>query len=284
MLQKHQLAASAVTGTGKSGRITKRDVLNYLESEKRGDSGISEANLSKTRISRAGQGRIEPLTNMRRTIAERMIQSLGTSAHVLTVMEADMSRVIEHRNAHKQEFAEENIRLTFTAYFIQALAAALYSHPRVNSSWRAEGLFLHSEINIGMAVALGEDGLIVPVIRNTDTLSLREIARKISDLAERARAKKLLPEEVQDATFSLTNHGLSGSLFATPIIAQPQVGILGTGRIQKRAVVVSDAAGNDAIAIRPMVYLSFVFDHRVLDGEGADKFLYDVKERLEKWE
>ena len=143
---------------------------------------------------------------------------------------------------------------------------------------------MHADINIGMAVALGAEGLIVPVIKNADTLSLLGIARQVNDLAQRARSKKLKPVEVRGATFSLTNHGTGGSLFATPIITLPQVGILGTGAMEKRAVVVTDKLGNDAIAIRPMIYLSFVFDHRVLDGESADAFLTTVKEKLEIWQ
>jgi 2-oxoglutarate dehydrogenase E2 component (dihydrolipoamide succinyltransferase) len=212
-----------------------------------------------------------------------MIESLSTSAHVLTVMEADLSRVEAHRKLNKPLFEQDGVRLTFTAYFITAISAALKSNPKVNSSWTEGGLLIHPEINIGMAVSLGEEGLIVPVIKNADTLSLLGIARQVNDLAERARSKKLKPEEVRGGTFSLTNHGMSGSLFATPIITQPQVGILGAGLVQKRAVVLTDAQGSDSIAIRPMVYLSFVFDHRVLDGEGADNFLGKMKEMLETW-
>ena len=153
----------------------------------------------------------------------------------------------------------------------------------VNSSWTDNGQILHHEINIGMAVSLGQEGLIVPVIKSADALSLMGIARQVNDLAKRARSNKLKPEDVRGATFSLTNHGLSGSLFASPIIMQPQVGILGTGTMQKRAVVITYEQGNDSIAIRPMIYLSFVFDHRALDGEAADSFLKHVKESLENW-
>jgi len=176
------------------------------------------------------------------------------------------------------------VRLTLTAYFIAAIVNGLKVYPKVNSSWTDEGLLIHPDVNIGMAVSLGEEGLIVPVIKHAETLSLLGIAQKVNDLAERARAKKLKPEEVQGGTFSLTNHGMSGSLFATPIITQPQVGILGTGMVQKRAIVMTDAEGNDMITIRPMVYLSFVFDHRVLDGEGADNFLRAVVSHLENWD
>jgi Pyruvate/2-oxoglutarate dehydrogenase complex, dihydrolipoamide acyltransferase (E2) component, and related enzymes len=161
--------------------------------------------------------------------------------------------------------------------------AALKAYPIVNSSWTDEGLLVHKEINIGMATSLGEEGLIVPVIKHADTLSLLGLARAINDLASRARAKKLQPDEVKGGTFTITNHGISGSLFAFPIINQPQCGILGVGALHKRPIVITDAEGNDSIAIRPMVYLSFVFDHRILDGASADWFLMKVKQTLENW-
>jgi 2-oxoglutarate dehydrogenase E2 component (dihydrolipoamide succinyltransferase) len=198
-------------------------------------------------------------------------------------MEADMSRVIAHRTANKDAFARDGANLTFTVYFIAAIVAGLKACPQVNSSWSDEGVIVRSAINIGMATSLGEDGVIVPVIKGADGLSLLGIARAVNDLSSRARARKLQPDEVHGGTFTLTNHGISGSLFAMPIINQPQCGILGVGAMQKRAVVVTDTNGNDAIAIRPMVYLSFVFDHRILDGASADNFLVKVKETLEKW-
>jgi 2-oxoglutarate dehydrogenase E2 component (dihydrolipoamide succinyltransferase) len=198
-------------------------------------------------------------------------------------MEADMSRVVAHRAANKSSYSADGVNLTFTAYFMAAIASALKTYPLVNSSWTEEGILVHPEVNVGMATSLGEEGLIVPVLRRVDELSLLGIARAVNDLAERARTKKLVPEEVRGGTFTLTNHGISGSLFAMPIINQPQVGILGVGAIQKRAVVVSDPAGNDAIAVLPMVYLSFVFDHRILDGASADAFLAKVKETLVEW-
>ena len=212
-----------------------------------------------------------------------MLQSRDTSPHVLTVMEADMSRVAAHRTANKASFLADGVNLTYTAYFISAIAAGLKTYPLVNASWTDEGILLHPEINVGMATSLGEEGLIVPVLKRADELSLLGIARAVNDLSERARTKKLLPEEVRGGTFTLTNHGISGSLFAMPIINQPQVGILGVGAIQKRAVVITDAVGNDAIAILPMVYLSFVFDHRILDGASADAFLGKVRKTLEDW-
>jgi 2-oxoglutarate dehydrogenase E2 component (dihydrolipoamide succinyltransferase) len=212
-----------------------------------------------------------------------MQQSKQISPHVMTVMEADMSRVVAHRTANKPAFAADGVNLPYTTYFIAAIAAGLKAQPLVNSSWTGQGILVHAEINVGMAASLGEEGLIVPVLRRVDELSLLGIARAVNDLAARARSHKLRPEEVRDGTFTLTNHGVGGSLFAMPIINQPQCGILGVGALQKRAVVVSGVDGNDAIAIRPMIYLSFVFDHRILDGASADAFLARVKETLEKW-
>jgi 2-oxoglutarate dehydrogenase E2 component (dihydrolipoamide succinyltransferase) len=228
-------------------------------------------------------GTLLPVSSVRRQIAERMLQSRDTSPHVLTVMEADMSRVAAHRVANKATFYADGINLTYTAYFIAAIASGLKAYPLVNASWTEEGILLHPEVNVGMATSLGEEGLIVPVLRRADELSLLGVARAVNDMSERARTKRLLPEEVRGGTFTLTNHGISGSLFAMPIINQPQVGILGVGAIQKRAIVVSDQAGNDAITILPMVYLSFVFDHRILDGASADTFLGKIKRTLEEW-
>jgi 2-oxoglutarate dehydrogenase E2 component (dihydrolipoamide succinyltransferase) len=219
---------------------------------------------------------------MRRKIAEHMVMSKRTSPHVTTVMEVDLSRVVAHREANKDAFARDGARLTFTAYFVAATVAGLKAYPLANSSWTEEGILLQRAINIGMATALGEAGLIVPVIHNADGLSLLGVARAVNDLAERARSKQLKPDEVQGGTFTITNHGTSGSLFATPIINQPQCGILGVGAIQKRVVVVT-TNGADSIAIRPMLYLSFTFDHRILDGASADAFLGKVVEFLQNW-
>ncbi len=287
---------SQVRGTGLGGRITKRDVLEFVERrEQREESGEQRAERSEQRGESAGMEQaaaaVVPApgdqlirhSTVRKQIAERMVASKRISPHVLTVMEADLSRVVAHRAANKAAFEREGVNLTFTAYFVSAIVTALKANPLVNSTWTDEGLLLHRDINIGMATSLGEEGLLVPVIKNADHLSLLGIARAVNDLAARARSKKLTPDEVKGATFTLTNHGTAGSLFAMPIINQPQCGILGTGTIQKRPVVVTDADGNDSIAIRPMVYLSFVFDHRILDGASADAFLAKVKEVLERW-
>lgn len=297
---EHNVDLTRVQGTGSGGRITKKDILAYVE--ERGtaaeaasvapareaaptasqipatpEKGTGEA--APARLPTAAPGEIIPHTIMRRRIAEHMVQSKRTSAHVTTVMEADMSAVIGHRQTNKEAFARDGVNLTFTAYFTAATIAALRTHPIVNSSWSEEGIVIHHEINIGLAVSLGEEGLIVPVVKNADLLSLLGLARTINDLSNRARVHQLNPDEVQGGTFTITNHGTSGSLFASPIINQPQCAILGVGVIQKRVVVI-----NDAIAIRPMVYISLTFDHRILDGAIADYFLGKVVESLENWQ
>jgi pyruvate/2-oxoglutarate dehydrogenase complex dihydrolipoamide acyltransferase (E2) component len=279
MAAEHDLDLRQVAGSGLGGRITKHDVLKFLEN--RGQAASPQPAAAGP-IGGPGD-RLVRHTTIRRQIAEHMVLSKRTSPHVLTVMEADLSRVAAHRRANRGAFERDGVKLTFTAYFIAAIVAGLKAYPLVNSSWSDEGVLIRKDINIGMATSLGEDGLIVPVIKGADNLSLLAIARAVNDLATRARAKKLQPDEVRGGTFTLTNHGVSGSLFAFPVINQPQCGILGVGAMQKRPVVVSDPDGNDALAIRPMVYLSFVFDHRILDGASADWFLAKVKDTLETW-
>jgi 2-oxoglutarate dehydrogenase E2 component (dihydrolipoamide succinyltransferase) len=227
---------------------------------------------------------LRPHSVLRKRIAERMIASQMTSAHVLTVTEVDMSAVVAHRAASKEAYARDGVKLTLSAYFVSALAAALRRFPEMNASFTEEGMLLHADVNIGLAVSLGDGGLIVPVVKKADSLSLIETARRIDDLANSARAGKLGNDDVRGGTFTLTNYGTTGSLIAAPIINQPQIGILGAGSLQKRPIVVANAEGVDAIAIRAMVYLSLVFDHRALDGEAASRFLRGVKEGLESWE
>ncbi len=273
-----------VHGTGQGGRITKNDLIAYLEERKKTvptDGGMPGSDLLEREqqpVKDVVPGEIIPHTIVRRSIAEHMVRSKHTSPHVTTVMEADLSNVVAHRQESKDIFSQDGVNLTFTAYFITATVAALKKYPIVNSSWKEDGILIRKEINIGMATSLGEDGLIVPVIRNADRLSLLGLARAINDLAYRARSHQLQPSEVQGGTFTITNHGISGSLFASPIINQPQAGILGVGAVQKRVVVI-----DDAIAIRPMVYLSLTFDHRILDGAIGDYFLAKVVESLQNW-
>ncbi len=288
LAEENQVDLNLVKGTGQEGRVTREDILAFLEAKKtKQPQTISQPEQIAEKAEPIPQGSVSgtllPITSIRKQIAERMVASQHTSPHVLSVMEADLSNVLRHRTANKDAFAAQGVNLTLTVYFCSAIVAALKTYPDVNSSWTEEGILRHTAINLGMATALGEGGLIVPVIKDAGSLSLQGLAQKINDLSVRARSKKLLPDDVKGGTFTLTNHGLAGSLFAMPIIFQPQAAILGTGLMQKRAIVVTDEFGNDAVAIRPMIYLSLVFDHRILDGESGDRFLKKVKEGLESW-
>jgi len=299
--QEHAIDLFQVKGTGQGRRITKKDILAFIETrEAKGAEVEIKAPVQippsppepipgaiAPAIPAPAPGtedEVLPLTTLRRAIAEHMVSSERTSPHVTTVVEADLSRVVAHREANKPAFARDGVNLTFTAYFVAAAVKALKADPLVNSSWGENGILVHRAINIGIATSLGRDGLIVPVIKNADALSLLGLARAINDLAARARLRQLQPDEVKGGSFTITNHGISGSLFATPIINQPQCAILGVGVIQKRVIVASDSLGGDTIAIRPMVYLSLTFDHRILDGASADEFLAKVVESLQNWD
>ncbi|HLU08455.1 MAG TPA: dihydrolipoamide acetyltransferase family protein [Oceanobacillus sp.] len=327
MVSEYNIDLSKVKGTGRGGRITKKDVEAYLAQRETAPEAVAEevppweqpvdGDLFKptveydvevtqearpvgTRyvppevteppprlhpvepIPQAADGELVALTPMRKNIAEHMLRSKHTSPHVTTVFEVDMSAVLAHREANKDAFAKNGVNLTLTAYFVAAVVDGLRAVPTLNAQWTDEGIYLHRPMNIGIAVAL-DGGLIVPVIKNAQDLNLMGIARAVNDLATRARNKQLKPDEVQGGTFSITNHGVSGSLFATPIINQPQAGILGVGVMEKRVKVITDANGNDMIAIRPCVYVSLTFDHRIADGATADGFLLTLKQRLEGW-
>jgi pyruvate/2-oxoglutarate dehydrogenase complex dihydrolipoamide acyltransferase (E2) component len=262
---EHGVDLSQVKGTGAGGRVTKKDVQDFIA-----QGGGPVKATSPAGEQSMGED-IAPFTQMRKTIAERMVKSRQTSAHVSTFFEADFTGIANFR---------EGRNLTYLPFVIRAVTRAVREVPVVNSSWSEQGIVIKKDIHIGIATAL-KDGLLVPVVRHADRKGLTQLAKEIADLAERARAKKLNPEEVQGGTFTITNHGGFGSLFSTPIIHQPQIAILGVGAIQKRAVVV-----NDAIAIRPMGYLSLSFDHRVIDGATADQFMARLKGYLEQsnWE
>jgi len=286
---ENEVDLDRVPGTGRDGRITKKDILAYVEQRDSAPAAPPARVEPRPPAPKpqpkpaaaappAAAGDILPMTSMRRSIAEHMVRSKHTSPHVTTVFEFDFTAVAAHRAAHKEQFARDNARLTFTAYLVAATVAALKEHPLANSSWGDEGIVLHRSINLGLATAL-DDGLIVPVIKNADSLNLLGLTRTINDLADRARRKQLRPDETQGGTFTITNHGVSGSLFATPIINQPQCGILGVGKIEKRVKVI-----HDAIAIRPLAYVSFTFDHRILDGATADYFVAAIKEKIETWQ
>jgi 2-oxoglutarate dehydrogenase E2 component (dihydrolipoamide succinyltransferase) len=282
LVLENNLDVSRIQGTGEGGRVTKSDVEAILASGAQAPLRLAPNPLAKPKFPIAFPdaipGSVMKLNPVRKAIAEHMVRSETVSPHVTTIMEADMTAVSAHRAANKVAYANQNVNLTFTPYFVAAIAAACQAYPIVNSSWSEEGVAVHGQINVGIATALDPDGLIVPVIKNAGALQLMDIARAVNDLSARARAKQLKPEEVQGGTITITNHGTSGSLFATPIINQPQCAILGVGMIQKRVVVI-----NDAIAIRPMVYLGLTFDHRILDGAVADYFLGTVKYTLENW-
>jgi 2-oxoglutarate dehydrogenase E2 component (dihydrolipoamide succinyltransferase)/2-oxoisovalerate dehydrogenase E2 component (dihydrolipoyl transacylase) len=256
---------SQVKGTGAGGRVTKKDVQDFIAQR-----GV-QANVTTPDGGKSMGEEILPLTQMRRIIADRMVRSQQTSAHVTTYFEVDFSSIAKFR---------EGRSLTYLPFVVRAVTRAIRDLPVVNSAWGEQGIIVKKDIHIGIATAL-DDGLLVPVVRHADRKGLVQLAKEVADLAERARSKKLDPEEVQGGTFTITNHGGFGSLFSTPIIYQPQIAILGVGAIQKRTVVI-----NEGIAIRPMGYLSLSFDHRVIDGATADQFLGKVKGYLEQshWE
>lgn len=264
--REHDIQLSEVTGSGEGGRITKKDVLDAAAKR-----GTSTPTPSAAPTLPNAEEELVPFTHMRKTIAERMVSSRRTSAHVATFFEADCSGIEQFRAGRS---------LTYLPFVISAVSTALRALPMVNASWRDHGIVLNKALHIGIAVAI-EDGLLVPVIRHADRKGLTQIAKEVADLAQRARSKRLAPEDVLDGTFTITNHGGFGSLFSTPIINQPQSAILGVGAVQKRAVVI-----NDAIAIRPMCYLSLSFDHRIIDGAIADRFMSLVKQHLEtsRWD
>ncbi|NIA29461.1 MAG: dihydrolipoyllysine-residue succinyltransferase [Actinobacteria bacterium] len=281
-----------IAGTGANGRVTKKDILNFIESEKTAAPSVAPQATPPVQTAKAvaptstsavvgSDNRVDiiPMDVMRKKIAAHMVLSKSTSAHVTSVAEVDMTRIINYRNKVKKEFeAREGVKLTFTAFFIDAAVHALKEFPLINSSIDGDNILQKEYINIGFAVGM-EKGLIVPVIKNADQLNLLGIARGITDLANRARTKKLKPDDVQGGTFSMTNIGTFGNLFGTPIINQPQVAILGTGAIKKRPVVI-----NDAIAIRSMMYISLTYDHRIIDGLYGGSFLQRVVQILENYE
>lgn len=264
--REHDIQLSEVTGSGEGGRITKKDVLDAVAKR-----GTSTPPPSAAPTLPNAEEELVPFNHMRKTIAERMVSSRRTSAHVATFFEADFSGIEQFRAGRS---------LTYLPFVISAVSNALRALPMVNASWRDHGIVLNKALHIGIAVAI-EDGLLVPVIRHADRKGLTQIAKEVADLAQRARSKRLAPEDVLDGTFTITNHGGFGSLFSTPIINQPQSAILGVGAVQKRAIVI-----NDAIAIRPMCYLSLSFDHRIIDGAIADRFMSLVKQHLEtsRWD
>ena len=285
LLKEHNLDPSTITGTGRGGRITHQDVMNVVSSaEAEGAHGSTEAPSRSGAPGRAASvipSRSVPHTQMRRSIAEHMVQSMSVAPHVTSVFEADLSAVTAHRDANKADFQSRGAKLTYTAYFVAAAVEALKTVPEANSRWHDDRLEIFEDINIGVATALPNGGLIVPVIRKAHDLDLFAIAERLADLTERARNSSLDPKDVQAGTFTISNHGVSGSLVATPIVInQPQVAILGVGKLERRPVV-ADVDGKEEIVIRPMCYVSLTIDHRVLDGFQANQFLTRLVEALE---
>ena len=293
---------SIVPGTGIHGRVTKKDIVAFIESG--GAKAAAAAAVAATPASStpsaptqpAGSGfwvppyvegeeiEIEKMSRIRQITADHMVFSKRTSAHVTTMFHFDMTRVVNIRNRAKRKFLEANgTKLTYMPFIFKAIAASLKKHRQVNASVDGHNIIYKKRINIGMAVAL-DRGLIVPVIKDADELSLVGLAKEANGLADRARTKKLKPDEIRGGTFTVTNPGVFGSLFGTPVINQPQVAIMGIGTIEKRARVLTDADGMDQIAIRTMSYFGITYDHRLVDGADADHFMNDVKAILEEGE
>lgn len=287
--REHNVDLTRIQGTGLGGRVSKKDILAYLAQSPAARAAAptmpppapaaAPAPPAAPRMVFSGPTEVIPMTPMRKQIAEHMLASKRTSAHVSTVFEVEMTRIVEMLAQCAAEFERRNgLKLTYTPFFVRASVEALKQYPLLNSSVEGTNIIYKRDVNIGIAVAL-ETGLIVPVIKRADEKNFLGVARAVQDLAERARTKRLSVDDVQGGTFTITNPGVFGSLFGTPIISQPQVAILGVGAIEKRPVV-----RHDAIAIRPMVYLVLSFDHRVIDGAVADQFVGRIKSVLENWD
>ncbi|MBA3439424.1 MAG: 2-oxo acid dehydrogenase subunit E2, partial [Pyrinomonadaceae bacterium] len=311
--KEHDIDISQLEGTGASGRVTKNDILSFIEA---GTATMPQAAPPQTSVApppspvapstiappasgaqtlqmpavqapphppvQPGDGdRVEPMSPMRRKIAEHMTLSLRTSAHVATIYEIDMTRVAKLRDQHRKAFLETTgTKLSFMPFIFQAAIQAIRQFPIFNAQVSSDQIIYKRDINLGIAVAL-DWGLIVPVIKRADELSIAGLARAANDLAERARTKQLKPDEVAGGTFTITNPGVFGGLFGTPIINQPQVAILGIGAIEKRPKVMTNPEGDDLLAIRSMAYFALSFDHRIIDGADAEKFLGHIKQTLE---
>jgi 2-oxoglutarate dehydrogenase E2 component (dihydrolipoamide succinyltransferase) len=284
---EHRLDISQIPGTGFAGRVTKHDILGYIERAPAAATAAPRSPLPTGAIEHPPAepwpgDRVEPWSKIRRITADHMIMSRRASAHVASFFEIDYSRVAQLRAAHKQSYADRGVNLTFLAFIAKACAENLRQHPVVNAAVSGDSTIYRRDINIGIAVAL-DWGLIVPVIKHADELSLLGMARAINDLGERARTKKLSPDDIQRGTFTITNPGGFGPYAGIPIINQPQVAILGVGTIEKRPKVITGPEGGDAIAIRTMGMLTMSYDHRVVDGADADRFLADVKKLLQEF-
>ena len=287
--REHNINLAQVPGTGLGGRITKQDITVFLERSSGPTGSTSSTPPPPPAKSDGGSpapsipGDLVPMNHMRKIIAQRMIESRRTSAHVHCMFEVDITRIVQLRNKNKSAFEKRNgARLTFMPFFSRAAIITLQQFPIVNASIEGESIRYHRHVNLGIAVAL-DWGLIVPVLKNADDLNFLGLQRGISDLGERARGKKLKPEEVEGSTFTITNPGQFGAVFGLPIMNQPNSAIMGVGGITKAPMVVTDDDGNDSIAIRSVVHLTLGYDHRLIDGAVADQFMAQVKKTLENW-
>jgi pyruvate dehydrogenase E2 component (dihydrolipoamide acetyltransferase) len=290
--RENNVDLAQVTGTGLGGRITKQDIMAFIEKGPAPSAPApAAATTSQAPVSRpapapasaAIPGDVVPMSQMRKIIAQRMIESRRTSAHVHCMFEVDLTRIVNLRNKLKHGFEQRNgARLTFMPFFVRAAIIALQQYPIVNASLEGENIRYHRHVNTGIAVAL-DWGLIVPVLKNADELNFLGLQRGITDLGERARSKKLMPQDVEGSTFTITNPGQFGAVFGLPIINQPNSAIMGVGGITKQPMVATDNDGSDSIAIRSVVHLTLGYDHRLIDGAVADQFMALVKKTLENW-
>lgn len=298
LLKENNLAIERIQGSGRKGRVTRDDVLAYInepssEYQVRSEDPVeyqvepkqtSPFAIDSERPRRPLQGKKVAHSPMRKSIAHHMVESLLlTSPHVTSVFEMDMSNLIEHRKWHKKEFEQMGVKLTFTAYFMAAMAKAVKQVPQVNARFHADSLELFDDVNIGIGTALGDSGLVVPVIEQVQSMDLFEIALRLGEMTEKARNGKLTSKDMSNGSITISNHGVSGSLFATPIIInQPQVAILGVGKLEKR-VVVRAVNGTDTLVIKPMCYVSLSIDHRALDAHQTNLFLSHFVNTIETW-
>jgi pyruvate dehydrogenase E2 component (dihydrolipoamide acetyltransferase) len=285
LAREHSIDLAQVSGTGTGGRVTKQDVLDFVDHRSSAPAATPApaAQRPAAPTPAAIPGDLVPMSNMRKIIAQRMIESRRTSAHVHCMFEVDLTPIVSLRNKLKSGFEQRNgARLTFMPFFVRAAIIALQQFPIVNASLEGDNIRYHKHVNAGIAVAL-DWGLIVPVLKGADELNFLGLQRGITGLGERARNKKLMPADVEGATFTITNPGQFGAVFGLPIINQPNVAIMGVGGITKQPMVLTDKDGNDSIAIRSVVHLTLGYDHRIIDGAVADQFMALVKKTLENW-
>jgi len=284
LAREHNVDLASVSGTGTGGRVTKQDILDFVEHRTTDAAPVAAAPAPRQASAPAViPGELVPMSQMRKIIAQRMIESRRTSAHVHCMFEVDMTRIVNLRNKLKNGFEQRyGARLTFMPFFVRAAIIALQQYPIVNSSLEGDSIRYHKHVNAGIAVAL-DWGLIVPVLKNADELNFLGLQRGITDLGERARTKKLLPADVEGSTFTITNPGQFGAVFGLPIINQPNAAIMGVGGITKQPTVITDKDGADSIAIRSLVHLTLGYDHRIIDGAIADQFMAILKKALENW-